>query len=32
MCAFAKYWLRVLSEIRNRGITDVCIVVCDGRT
>ncbi len=30
MCAFAKYWLRVLSEIKNRGTTDVCIVVCDG--
>ncbi len=26
----AKYWLRVLSEIKNRGTTDVCIVVCDG--
>jgi transposase-like protein len=26
----AKYWLRVLSEIKNRGVDDVCIVVCDG--
>jgi putative transposase len=26
----AKYWLRVLSEIKNRGVTDVCMVVCDG--
>jgi len=26
----AKYWLRVLSEIKNRGVADVCIVVCDG--
>jgi putative transposase len=26
----AKYWLRVLSEIKNRGVHDVCIVVCDG--
>ena len=26
----AKYWLRVLTEIRNRGFADVCIVVCDG--
>lgn len=26
----AKYWLRVLSEIKNRGVRDVCIVVCDG--
>ena len=26
----AKYWMRVLSEIKNRGTRDVCIVVCDG--
>ena len=26
----AKYWLRVLSEIKNRGTQDCCIVVCDG--
>jgi transposase-like protein len=26
----SKYWLRVLSEIKNRGTHDVCIVVCDG--
>ena len=26
----AKYWLRILSEIKNRGTQDVCIVVCDG--
>jgi len=26
----AKFWLRVLSDIRNRGTQDVCIVVCDG--
>ena len=26
----AKYWLRVLTEIKNRGTTDCCIVVCDG--
>jgi transposase-like protein len=26
----AKYWMRVLSEIKNRGVGDVCIVVCDG--
>jgi putative transposase len=26
----AKYWLRVLSEIKNRGVADVCIAVCDG--
>lgn len=28
----AKYWQRVLSEIKNRGVNDVCIVVCDGLT
>lgn len=26
----AKYWLRVLSELKNRGTQDVCMVVCDG--
>ena len=26
----AKYWLRVLSEIKNRGVKDVCMLVCDG--
>jgi putative transposase len=26
----AKYWLGVLTELRNRGLLDVCIVVCDG--
>jgi transposase-like protein len=26
----AKYWMRVLSEVKNRGTQDVCIVVCDG--
>ena len=25
-----KYWLQVLTEIKNRGVDDVCIVVCDG--
>ncbi len=28
----AKYWHHVLTEIRNRGTKDVCIVVCDGLT
>jgi transposase-like protein len=28
----AKYWLRVLTEIKNRGVADCCIVVCDGLT
>jgi transposase-like protein len=26
----AKYWQQVLTEIKNRGVEDVCIVVCDG--
>jgi putative transposase len=26
----AKFWLRVLTDIKNRGTADVCIVVCDG--
>jgi putative transposase len=26
----AKYWLRVLTEIKNRGTRDCLIVVCDG--
>jgi putative transposase len=26
----AKFWLAVLTEIRNRGVEDVCMVVCDG--
>ncbi|MFC5666334.1 IS256 family transposase [Kitasatospora misakiensis] len=26
----AKYWLQVLTEIRNRGVADVCMVVRDG--
>ena len=26
----AKFWLRVLSDIKNRGTADVCIVICDG--
>ncbi len=28
----AKFWLQVLTEIKNRGVEDVCIVVCDGLT
>ena len=28
--AGAKFWLSVLTEIKNRGVQDVCIVVCDG--
>jgi putative transposase len=26
----AKYWLAVLTELKNRGVADVCIIVCDG--
>ncbi len=26
----AKFWLSVLSELRSRGVGDVCIVCCDG--
>jgi transposase-like protein len=26
----AKFWLNVLTEIKNRGVEDVCMVVCDG--
>jgi putative transposase len=26
----AKFWHQVLSEIKHRGVTDVCIVCCDG--
>jgi putative transposase len=26
----AKFWLSVLTEIKNRGVADVCILVCDG--
>jgi putative transposase len=28
----AKFWLRVLSEVKNRGTGDCLIVVCDGLT
>ncbi len=28
----AKYWAHVLTEIKNRGCADVCMVVCDGLT
>jgi transposase-like protein len=28
----AKYWLRVLAEVKNRGTADVLMVVCDGLT
>jgi transposase-like protein len=28
----SKFWLTVLSELRSRGLGDVCIVCCDGLT
>ena len=28
----AKYWLRVLNEIKNRGVEDIMIVSVDGLT
>lgn len=26
----AKHWLAVLTELKNRGVQDVCMLVCDG--
>jgi putative transposase len=26
----AKFWLQIFTELRNRGVEDVCILVCDG--
>ncbi|MEW2386591.1 transposase [Micromonospora sp. NPDC047707] len=26
----AKFWLQVLTELKNRGVADTCTVVCDG--
>ncbi len=28
----AKYWHQALADVRNRGVEDVCILVCDGLT
>src|SRR3954468_21541427 len=28
----AKFWLQVLTELKNRGVADACMVVCDGLT
>src|SRR5215469_16327213 len=28
----SKFWLTVLSELKGRGVADVCIVCCDGLT
>ncbi|EUA89012.1 transposase, Mutator family protein [Mycobacterium ulcerans str. Harvey] len=26
----AKYWLAVLTELKNRGVADIFFLVCDG--
>ncbi len=26
----AKFWLRVLTDLKNRGVRDVLMLVCDG--
>ena len=26
----AKFWMRILAELRNRGVSDILMVVCDG--
>ena len=26
----ARFWLAVLTDLKNRGVADVCIAVCDG--
>ncbi len=28
----AKFWLKVLNDLRNRGVRHVCVVCCDGLT
>jgi len=28
----AKFWLKVLNDLRNRGLSQVCVVCCDGLT
>lgn len=28
----AKFWLKVLNDLRNRGLSTVCVVCCDGLT
>ena len=28
----AKFWLKVLTDLRNRGVREVCVVCCDGLT
>jgi transposase-like protein len=31
-CEGAAFWLQVLTDLRTRGVADVCMVVCDGLT
>ena len=26
----AKFWLQLLTELKNRGVADACMAVCDG--
>jgi transposase-like protein len=28
----AKFWLKIFSDIRNRGVETICVVCCDGLT
>jgi len=28
----AKFWLKVMTDLRNRGLREVCVVCCDGLT
>lgn len=28
----AKFWLKVMNDLRNRGVRNVCVVCCDGLT
>ena len=30
MAGGREFWLQVLTELKNRGVNDVCIAVCDG--
>ena len=30
MCASARFWMSVLTDLKNRGVKDVFFVVCDG--
>ena len=26
----AKFWMNVLTDLKNRGVRDACFIVCDG--